>query len=187
MMFTHRGWLLVLASSLVCAGAIGPLVAKTLAGVHLPRFLQTEAGALELASCGVRRTLWIEHYVAALYVPRSAGPHTLRYADRPKAVRLHIVDGRYLPQEISEKWRHALESVLPERSMASVRRAYGMLRQGDVVTIVYVPARGVTIDLNETMVVHAPGHAAVDAVLEAWAERESISSKLDQLGSEHAC
>ena len=176
-----------MASSLACVGAVGPVVAKTLAGVHLPRFLQTQAGALELASCGVRRTLWIEHYVAALYVPRRANPHALRHVDRPKAVRMHVVDERYLPQEISEKWNDALESALPERSMASVRRVYRMLGQGDVVTIVYVPDHGVTIDLNDTTVAHAPGHAAVDAVLEAWAERESISSKLDELRSEHAC
>lgn len=60
------------AVALALAGllAAGAAAAKVVAGVDLPDTIPVGGQPLVLASCGVRDTLWIEHYVAA----RTCGP-----------------------------------------------------------------------------------------------------------------
>lgn len=45
---------------------IGAAAAATLAGVQLDPTMKVAGRTLELVSCGVHDTLWIDHYVAGL-------------------------------------------------------------------------------------------------------------------------
>lgn len=164
-----------------------PAPGATLAGVNIVPLIQSPAGVLQAVACGVRDTLWIEHYVAALYVPRGESLHAVRDDAYAKAVRLHIVDASHLPDEIPEKWRTALETKLDASSMRAMRSSFAALRNGDVVTILYTPRHGVTMTVNERRVVRARGHAAIDAVLTAWTEEEPLQSRLERLRREHPC
>src|SRR5688500_6648818 len=56
------------ASLALCMHAVP---AANLAGVDLRPSLPSRAGSLALASCGVKKTLAVNHYVSALYVPRN--------------------------------------------------------------------------------------------------------------------
>lgn len=165
----------------------GTASAVTLAGINLAPALDTEAGLLELASCGVRDTLWIEHYVAGLYVPSGDSVHAASDPARAKAVRLHVVDERYLPKRLPEKWREALLRELDPTSMSRIRTAYRALGDRDVLTILYVPQQGVTMWSNGELVVHAPGHRVIDSILKTWGENEPVADKLDRLTREHRC
>ena len=62
----------------------GAATARTLADVQLPPHARLGDRQLALSSCGVRDTLWIEHDVAALYLP-SGSPMTqaMRDANNP--------------------------------------------------------------------------------------------------------
>lgn len=166
------------------AGTAG---AVTLAGVQLAAALETEAGVLELVSCGVRDTLWIEHYAAGLYVPAGGSIHAASDPRRAKALRMHVIDARYLPGDLPEKWRIALLGELDRASMSRVRAAYRTLGDGDVLTILYVPRQGVTMWRNDDLVVHTPGHGVIDSILRTWRDGEPIAQKLDRMGAEHRC
>lgn len=163
------------------------LAAATLAGVHLAPTLSVAGQALQLVSCGMRETLWIDHYAAGLYVPPGASAQVARDAKHPKAVRLKIIEARYLPEKIPEKWRGALNSELEREPMVRVRRAYGALREGDEVTFTYAPQEGVTMQVNGRAVMRASGHGVIDAILEAWAGEDPVSGKLSRLSLEHPC
>jgi hypothetical protein len=167
--------------------AAGIASAKTFEGVHLPERLQSRSHVLELAACGVRDTLWIEHYVAAVYVQRHESLRALMDEDKPKAVALHVVDDRYLPDEIPSKWRGALESALAPTAMTKVRQAYRGLRNGDVVYVVYTPGQGVVLSVNAEPLVRARGHTVITSILQAWAEDEPMSAKLERLQRKHGC
>jgi hypothetical protein len=52
-----------------------------------------------------------------------------------------------------------------------------MTRNMAVVTILYLPYQGMTMRVNGTTVARAPDHAAVDSILVARAEQESVSTK----------
>lgn len=164
-----------------------PSQARTIAGAQVPAVMQTDAGVLELALCGVRDSLWIEHYVTAVYVPRGASVQAINDAERPKAVRLHIVNSQYLPSEIPQKWRVALQSELDPQQMDKVRSAYKSLRTGDVITTLYTPDDGLRMLVNGRPLVTAQGHGVISAILKAWAEKESVTGKLARLNAKHAC
>ena len=157
------------------------------AGVDLPRYLQTERGLLELAVCGVRDTFWIDHYVTAVYVPRGETLLVVRDPEYAKAIRLHVIESRYLPPQIPDKWRRALAGALDDKAMARVNAAYRSLVDGDVITIAYTPTRGIVFSLNGRIVVQGRGHGVIHAVLQEWAEGESIPGKLENLRDRYPC
>ncbi|HEX6321193.1 MAG TPA: chalcone isomerase family protein [Burkholderiales bacterium] len=163
-------------------------LAATLAGAQIPDALETEAGTLRLVSCGVRDTLWVDHYVAGLYVPPGATAQAVRDAGEPKAVRMQVLNAQWLPDNVPEKWRGALRKELRREPMAQVRAAYHRLTDGDVVTFTYLPGSGgVRMTVNGHRVMQTPGHEVIQTILEAWAERDPISGKLHRLRLEHPC
>lgn len=166
---------------------IAAALAATIAGAHVPDALDTSAGRLELVSCGVRDTLWVDHYVAGLYVPRGATAQAVRDARQPKAVRIQVLDARWMPANVPEKWRDALRKELEREPMAKVRAAYDRLDDGDVVTFTYVPQRGVRMAVNGRGVMQTPGQEVIQTILQAWAEGDPISGKLHRLRLEHPC
>lgn len=161
--------------------------AATLGGVKLPSSMSVSGRTLELVSCGVRDTLWIDHYVVGLYISRGSTVDVVRDPARPKAVLIHMVETRYLPEHIPEKWLEALQRSLAPGPLSRLRRAYRRLSDGDVMTIVYVPAKGVTIRVNGKMVTQVAQHTVIDAILAAWAQDEPLSDKLHRLAREHPC
>jgi hypothetical protein len=135
----------------------------------------------------VRDTLWIDHYVTALYVPRGSSIDPVRDPAQPKAVIMRIVEARYLPEQIPAKWLEALErEVAPERLMR-VKDAYRRLQTGDSVSIEYAPRQGTFMRVNRRIVARLPGQRLIDSILVAWAEGDDIETKLRQLGAEHPC
>lgn len=158
--------------------------AATLAGVPAAMAVAQD---IQLVTCGVRHTLWIEHYAAGLYVAPGASAQAARDAKQSKTVRLRMVETRDLPQRIPKKWRRALQGELSGDAMARVDSAYEGLAGGDVVSIRYAPANGVELRVNERVLARAPGHGVIDAILAAWAEKEPIAAKLEELVREHGC
>lgn len=165
----------------------GTAAAAQLAGVHLSPTLKTPAGALELVSCGVRDTLWVDHYVAGLYVPPGSGTQAASDEGKPKAVRMKVVDARWMPDNVPEKWRDALRQEIKREPMAQVRAAYDGLSDGDVVTFVYLPGEGVTMQVNGDEVMQTPGHEVIQTILQAWAEPDSVSGELQRLKLDFPC
>ena len=174
------------AASLTCFG-VASATAATFAGVQLEPAVRVDGQALALASCGVRETLWIDHYVAALYLPPGSAPAAARDERKSKVVRLHIVDSLFLPARIPGKWRRALERELPPGPMQRLQQVYRRLREGDALTISYAPRSGLAMQLNGAEVLRLGGHDAIDSILEAWAEDLPVEEKLRRLTSEHPC
>lgn len=156
-------------------------------GVRMPDTMRTPSGLLEIRACGVRKTLWIEHYAAALYLPRGASVEALRDGHRAKAVSLHLIETRYLPERIPSKWRRAFEQHLDRRGMALLQRIYASLSPGDVVTVVYTPARGVTVAMNGKQLLRLRGDGLVRSILRTWAGGQPLGAKLHDLEATHAC
>lgn len=168
------GLLLLLLGS---AGGTQPAVAAITLGEE----------PLDPVSCGVRDTLWVDHYRAVLYLPRGAPIESVRDPRTPKAVVIRIVDARYLPSRIPAKWRRALETRIAAEPMQRIRDAYRRLRKGDVVAFTYAPASGVALRVNGDGIFRGDGHAVIDAILDAWARPEPVARKLHRLAIEHPC
>jgi len=158
-----------------------------------PAALAAEVGCqkLRLVSCGVRDTLWIDHYAAGLYLPKGQSAQSVQDEvqdeKRPKAVQLKIINARYLPEDIPQKWRGALKSEMKHEPMVRVRQAYDRLSDGDVVTFSYLPGKGMTMQVNGRTVTRTPGDAVIDSILKAWAGKDPVTGKLHRLALQFPC
>ena len=169
--------------------ALAPLVSVAAAGaLALPAVLQVGDQVLAAASCGTRETLWIDHYVATLYVPPgSAADAALLDARRAKALEIRLITTRFMPGEIPRKYQRALDADLDDATMSRVREAYRLLRPGDVISIVYVPASGVTLSVNRELVMTTPAHSMVEAILATWADGKPLDRHLRTVLAKHPC
>ena len=175
-------WLLA-AGTLLLALTLLPATA-----IQVPGALRVGNQSLPAASCATRDTLWIHHYVAALYVPPKTAPAAaLQDPKEPKALHIQVLSRSLLPKDLPVKWRDTLEAHLDLPSFTSVRLAWREVAVGDQVTIAYVPGSGVTLQLNDRVVARSPRHDVVDALLQTWAENEPISERVNRVIARNPC
>ena len=130
------------------------------------------------AACGVRNTLWIEHYSARLYLPKGSSVAAVSDPGMPKMLRMRMLNTFLMPPEIPRKWREALQPVLDGNALKRLQDGYGRLQSGDTVVVSYQPQKGISLSINERTLVSAEGHAAIDALLAAWAQDAPVEKKL---------
>ena len=168
--------------------ALGALVLLPATAIQVPAALQVGNQELTAASCATRDTLWVHHYIAALYVPPRESPvSAVQDPQQPKALQVQILSKTFLPKEMPKKWRETLAKELDTESFGSIRRAWRELTTGDRVTIAYAPGPGVTLQLNDQVVARSPRHAVVEALLQTWADNEPIPQRLHRVVAKHPC
>ena len=164
------------------------LLISTALAHALPAVVQHAGTALAAASCGVRQTLWIEHYTAVLYLPRRAAPQEeLIDPLSPKLLEITIVDTRFLPRDIPRKWREPIERHLDAQGRARAQAAYNGLAAGDRLTLAYAADQGVTFKVNGRLVAKSAGHSLVDDILATWADDEPMRTKLRRTMAKNVC
>ncbi|HUQ73114.1 MAG TPA: chalcone isomerase family protein [Burkholderiales bacterium] len=172
----------------VAAFVAGALVLIPATAIQVPGALRVGNQSLTAASCATRDTLWIHHYVAALYVPPRASPASvLQDPKQPKALQVQILSRSFLPKDLPKKWGDTLQAHLDVPSFTSVRLAWRELAVGDQVTIAYTPGPGVTLKLNDRVVAKTPKHEVIDALLRTWADGEPVPQRVSRAVSKHPC
>ena len=156
------------------------LLAATLGSAAWANPATLELGGLKLvpASCSVRQTLWIEHYEAHLLLPPGTSVAAVGDPSKAKALRMHVMNPKFMPAEIPSRWRDALDGVVEPQIMVRLRDAYRNLTRGDTVLVAYAPGQGVQLQVNDKPIGQVQGHAAVDALLKTWADKEPPVKKL---------
>jgi hypothetical protein len=145
------------------------------------------AVSLAPAACGVRNTLWIEHYTAQLFAPADASIAAVGDPRKPKMLSVRMLNTFLMPPEIPRKWRDALQPVLGGEAMKRLQDGYDGLREGDTVMVTYEPQHGVALRINDRTLVSANGHAAIDALLTAWADDAPVEKKLAGTAERNRC
>lgn len=170
--------------------AAAPLISAVAAAsaMALPGVVQVGDQILAAASCGTRETLWIDHYVATLYVsPGDQPERALPDPRRPKAFEIRLLSKSFMPAEIPRKYRRALEAELDEETMDRVRDAYRALRPGDAIRIAYLPGEGLSLSINNQRILASPNHAVVGAILVTWADGKPLDQRLRATLAKHPC
>ena len=168
-----------------CVLALAPVLSHAAPG--MPASLDPAGLRLRLASCGVRQVLWMRLYSVGLYLPPGATLDAALDASRPAALRIQILDKGGFPPRIPRKWRGALERGLSAQAMTRVRGAYESLRDGDRLTLAYVPTRGVRLSVNGEAIAHAHGHTLIADMLHVWAGGDALAGKLRRIALRHPC
>jgi hypothetical protein len=154
----------------------------------MPAVIALGAQRLPARSCALRHTLWVEHYTTVLYLPGHAIPaEELTSAKVAKALRMQIINRRFIPADIPEKWREPMRKNLAPESMAHARQAFHDLKSGDRVVMSYQPESGVSVSVNDRVVATARGHGLIDSILETWTEDTPLRDKLQRTLARNPC
>lgn len=170
------------------AVALAVALSRPAGTAPLPNALRVGNQALAPASCSVRKTLWIEHYAASLYVPPQASPvDAMQDARRPKALQVVILSKAFLPAELPKKYRRTLERELDSDTMSKVRSAYKELGPGDRITLSYEPRAGMSLEKNGDVVATTRSHAVIEALLQEWADGKPVPERLSSTIQRNPC
>lgn len=158
----------------------------TIAGVNFPSVLKTEKGELVINGGGVREKLWIDVYVAALYLlEKNKDPRKIIEADQPMAVRLEIVSSMVNSDNMSEAVREGFEkstrgntSPLKDRIDAFIGVFSEPIKQKDVFELVYIPDTGVKIYKNGAYKSVIRGLDFKKALFGIWLGDQPVSTSL---------
>lgn len=165
-----------------------PVFATEVAGVKVVDTVQVGAQTLLLNGAGVRNKWMFKVYVGALYLPQKetsaeaviAGEHPHRVALRMLrdlgSKKLYgafseAIEANHTPAELA-----ALDAEL--KQMAQIFDAIGEAREGDLITLDYLPADGTQIGVNGTVRGTIAGAAFNRALLQIWLGRKPAQESL---------
>lgn len=147
-------------------------------GVKLPDTALLGFQSLVLNGAGVRSKFFVKVYVAALYLPNKQSSAGFIIEDeRAHRIALHLlreVSGDKLFRAFYDaiESNHSYEerkAMKPQiEHMKQIFSAVGEVKQGDVITIDYLPSKGVQIGVNGSVLDSIPGKAFDRALLKIW-------------------
>ncbi|HYM62239.1 MAG TPA: chalcone isomerase family protein [Thermoanaerobaculia bacterium] len=148
--------------------------AATLAGVKLDDTASAGGQALVLNGAAIRKKLFIKVYVAALYLPaKQSNPAAILGGDTPRRMVMHFVFS-VGKEKIAEAWQEGLAANVPNAS-ADVKTNFATLsswmddmKDGQQLSLTYVPGTGTTIEVNGKVKGTLAGKATADAILSTW-------------------
>ena len=144
---------IIACSAMVCAMSAS---AKQVEGIEIPDQLAANGSNLVLNGAGVRDKLFMDLYVAGLYLktPGLTADQVVN-ADQPMALRLHIVSGLIDSEKMTSATKEGFElatsgNTAPiQKEIAKFINVFSEeIKEGDVFDLVYTPGQGVTTTKN---------------------------------------
>ncbi len=170
------GLVAVLATQLAMAGE--------LKGVKMPDSLTVEGKTLTLNGLGLRKKLVFNVYVGGLYLEtKSSDPDAILKADTARRVDMQMM--RNLDKgTIVEAIKKGVEKNSPQQMEALKERlekladAIPDLKEGQKLTIVYVPGKGTHLEGTGVKEFNAPGKDFADALFQVWLGKVPVDEDL---------
>ena len=168
-------------SLIVAAGALAlgflpprPLAARELAGVYMPDAVVAGEKTLNLNGLGLRKKSFFKVYVGGLYLENpSKDAAAILAADVAKGVKMRFLRDLKKTQ-LTEAFTEGFEANAKEKAAAQKASIDKMLalvpdvKEGDVMTFVYVPGKGTTLSVGEKALGTFEGKDFADAVFSLW-------------------
>jgi len=162
----------VLALTLV-SGAVRSI---TLEGIDIPQQMGFPTAMLMLNGAGVRSKLFIEVYVACLYLETpGSDPAAIMAANEPQAVTLHIVSDLVTSEKLARAARRDMDRATEGRT-GSIQPQIDQFMalfdeqvvKGDVFKLFYQPGAGTHVIKNDRTLGIIPGLAFKRALFGIW-------------------
>jgi flagellar motor switch/type III secretory pathway protein FliN len=156
----------------------GNVFAVEIAGVHPADEIQLGGQALKLNGAGLRTKFFFKVYVAALYLPqKQKSAETVISDDKGHRIALHML--RELSSEkLYKSFVEAIEAnhsttevtamSAEMKQMAEIFDAVKQVKEGDVITLDYLPGVGTQIGVNGALRGTIDGAQFNQAVLRIW-------------------
>ena len=155
-----------------------PLHARELAGIDVPEIvrLHDDNDPLSLNGAGIRRTLFADVYVGALYLPQPAQDLAgILRTPGAKRFSMHFIRSEIRPEKLVPVWNRGFEKNLsPEEfralrpRIANFNGLFPTLRKGDRVDIDMLPGIGTQVWINDKLRGRVTGDDFARALLHIW-------------------
>jgi len=149
--------------------------AAELEGVTLSDTVEVAGTQLVLNGIGLRKKLWVEVYVAGLYLPaKTTDARVAMESPGPKKVVMHFLTDKATKSKMDDAWREGFEANSPESRQklgGDIERFvdfFGDMKDGDVIELTMVPGAGTTATLNGTEVGVIADDDFAPALLSVW-------------------
>ena len=159
----------------------------TISGVTLPTTMKAGTNNLLLNGGGVRVKLFMDMYVAGLYVTtKSNSGDVIAKANEPMAVKLHIVSGLVTTDRMKEAITEGFKKSTGGNTapiQAKIDKFVNVFSQspivkGDVFDNVYVPGEGVKVYKNDKLIQTVDGLDFKTALWGIWLGNEPVDKGL---------
>lgn len=184
------GLLAPLLTAVMVVATPPAVVATTIAGIEIPDTLDAGGYTLLLNGAGMRKKLFIEAYVACLYVPEpDTDPERILTADEPQAVIMHITSEMVtrerltasLPKDLRRSTDNDLDSIQPQIDLL-LAMFDGEVAPGDTFRLIYLPGDGTQVWHNDRLKGAIEGLDFKRALFGIWLSekptQESLKSEL---------
>lgn len=145
-------------------------------GVTFPLELKAGDQSLILNGAGLRKKFVIKVYACALYLTeRNNSAESILDSDAPMAIRMQFIRGGIEPKTLVESWNESFShtaagqmDALSERIAAFNACFTEETAEGDKWDMVYLPGRGVEVELNGQTKATIPGLDFKKALFAIW-------------------
>jgi Chalcone isomerase-like len=162
-----------IALLLLCSLVAFPVTAKDVDGHQVPDTVSQDGKSLSLIGAGVRNKWMFDVYIGALYAEKptfNAG--NLIKSEQAKSMNLHMlrdVGKDKILESIREGFEKNSKAQMPalQARLDQLAAAVPDLKKGDVLSLTYVPDKGVVVGgvAKETVI---PGKDFADALFSCW-------------------
>lgn len=160
---------------LVMCLASPSVFAGELAGVSLPDQVTVGDATLQLNGMGLRKKLWVEVYVAGLYLEQNTtDAEAAVSAAGAKRVVMHFLTDRATKKKMDEAWLEGFKSNSPEvyptlaERVATFVGLFGDMKDGDRIELTIIPGTGTAATLNGVEKGTIEGDDFSQALLRVW-------------------
>jgi hypothetical protein len=135
--------------------AVGASAAGELAGVEMPDTVTVEGKTLTLNGMGLREKLWIDVYVAGLYLEsKSSDAAQILDSEQTKRIRMHFVYKKVGAKKLVGAWDEGMQANAGDQ-MAKLQPSLDQLNawmvdlvKGDEMIFTSVPGKGLAVEVK---------------------------------------
>ena len=167
-----------------------PVSARKIQGVEIPDTLSVanDDTTLVLNGAGIRKKFFLDIYIGALYLPSAKTDAAAILNDTgPASILMHFLYSEVSKKKITAGWTDGLEANLTTTEMEAIRpkldsfnKLFRTVREGDVIRIDYLPARGTEVRINNEWRGSIEGNDFFRNLLQVWLGSHPVSKPLRQ-------
>jgi hypothetical protein len=153
--------------------------------VTIPNTFKAGNTNLVLNGAGIREKYFFDLYVGALYIEaKSTDAATILNADKPMAVKLHIISGMVDKEKMVEAIMEGFKkstggNVAPYQSrIDQLLNAFTAIKVGDVFDLSYEPGKGISLSKNGTVATTVTGLDFKKALFGIWMGTDPVDKDL---------
>lgn len=178
----------VLAALVLALVPLAPARALSIAGIEIPETLEVGDHVLRLNGAGLRRKMFVEAYVACLYVPQpETDSQRILAADEPQAVIMHITSNLVtrerltagLPRDLARSTDNNMKPIRT-RSKRLLAMFDSEVTSGDVFRLIYLPGQGTQVWHNDAFKGSIDGLDFKQALFGIWLSEKPTQNSLKQ-------